>query len=688
MQRRKRCKERKVILIISFLFLMVAVFRLNVVKAGTIWSIKDVESSILGSVGESSLVLDSLGLPCITYFDNTDKEIKYARSDLLGNWNIDTVDPLGSSFPCLALDSNNYPHISYFDDNNQQLKYAWWDGFDWNIEIVDSTQYVGEFSSLALDSSDNPHISYYTYLGELKYASRGPYLSPPYYQWWSDVVDSEDNVGLLSSLALDSNDYGHISYYDQTNENLKYARQFGTEWIIEIVDSIGDRFGVSSLALDSNDKPHISYYSDIGELKYAKSIVSMMWSANIVDATVDNLAKGCSLALDSNNNPHISYKGYTDLKYAKWSDSWSIKTVDSLGSPGMYSSLSLDYLDNPHLSYIGSGAVLKYAYGQTAAPTGSILINGDDEITASSEVTLSLSYTAYGASVTNIRLSNDGVWDTETWQAPAESKSWTLTSGDETKTVYYQIKDSDGMESSTYSDEIILDTTSLEYQVSVSAWTVSGWAVLPITMDGVDTGFSTPHTFEGLEGTHSFTLPETANNCSFTEWTKEGLTVATNNSVTVDSEGIYTAQYSIEHLFFEVSFDGEVYVVETYSNSSVSDLAFDADLLMIEFSVDGADGQGGFCNVTVPVELLSSDFSVFVDDVELMEGDDFFVVFNSTHSTLSINYEHGVQVISVVEVFGIPDFAGGLFLPLIMLVTLSAIIAGKIEDKRSKSKIK
>ena len=31
---------------------------------------------------------------------------------------------------------------------------------DWDIQTVDSVNWVGEYTSLALDSDDNPHISY------------------------------------------------------------------------------------------------------------------------------------------------------------------------------------------------------------------------------------------------------------------------------------------------------------------------------------------------------------------------------------------------------------------------------------------------------------------------------------------------------------------------------------------------
>ncbi len=92
-------------------------------------------------------------------------------------------------------------------------------GSGWNIEIVDSAGVVGrDVTSIALDISDNPHISYFdTTNGDLKYAKwdgNG---------WNNETVDSAGNVGWYSSLVLDSNDNPHISYSDRTNSDLKYA---------------------------------------------------------------------------------------------------------------------------------------------------------------------------------------------------------------------------------------------------------------------------------------------------------------------------------------------------------------------------------------------------------------------------------------------------------------------------------
>jgi hypothetical protein len=118
--------------------------------------------------------------------------------------------------------------------------------------------------------------------------------------WRIERVDTIDNVGQYTSLALDKNNNSHISYYDDTNTSLKYAYFDGT-WHIETVDETGSVGMYTSLVLDSNGNPHISYFLDNdGEkdaLKYAHFDGS--WKIEIVDQGY--VGKYNSLALDRNN---------------------------------------------------------------------------------------------------------------------------------------------------------------------------------------------------------------------------------------------------------------------------------------------------------------------------------------------------------------------------------------------------
>jgi hypothetical protein len=93
-------------------------------------------------------------------------------------------------------------------------------------------------------------------------------------------------------------------------------------------------------------------------------------------------------------------------------------------------------------------------------PVGSILINDGDTYTTSKTITLTLSAADTLSGAYQVRYSNESIWTTEPWETPSPTKTLTLPPSDEAKTIYYQIRDNAGLISTTYSDTIIMDTTS------------------------------------------------------------------------------------------------------------------------------------------------------------------------------------------------------------------------------------
>jgi hypothetical protein len=481
--------NRKVALVVVAAFLMFAALLLSVSQAGTTWNIQTADSSADTVGWYTSIALDSASHPCISYYDTTAGNLKYAK--WTGSaWSTQSVATAGDvgQYSSLAFDSSGYPCISYFDYTNFDLKFARWTGAAWSVQTVDSTGDVGEYTSLALDWSGYPCISYLDNTnGDLKYAvSLGS-------SWASTTVVSTGDVGAYSSLEFDSSGYPCISYYDYGNDDLKFARWTGAAWSVQTVDSTGDVGAYSSLEFDSSGYPCIGYYGN-GDLKFARW-TGAAWSVQTVDST-GNVGGHLSLALDSSDYPCISYYDQTnyDLKFARWTGSaWSIQTVDSTGDVGEYTSLALDLWGNPYISYFdASNLNLKCASGQDANPTGSITVNSGATYSGSTSVTLSLSYTAYGATITDVRYSNDGTFDTEPWESPAATKAWTLTSGDGAKAVYYRVRDSDGMYS-TYGDSIILDTAAPSGSVTINGganYATSTSVTLSLTYSDVLSGVS------------------------------------------------------------------------------------------------------------------------------------------------------------------------------------------------------
>jgi hypothetical protein len=291
-------------------------------------------------------------------------------------WHIELVDDDGlvGKDASLALDSADRPHVAYMyqpaSGVGYSLKFAHRDETGWSVEVVDDEGDVGWSCSLALDSLDLPHISYWDARDEAHDLTED--LNYAYYDgssWHIQTVESEGKAGRISSLALDSLDRPHISYTYQPESgvmHLRYAWFDGLEWQIETVDSEGRVGDVCSLALDSFEHPHIGYRDCINEnLKYAY-YDGTGWHVETADSEWGT-SHSISLTLDSQNHPHIGHAlmwpGIRDIKYSYYNGfEWHNELLDYEGRVGG-PSLDLDSVDHPHIAYRDMDASdLMYTY--------------------------------------------------------------------------------------------------------------------------------------------------------------------------------------------------------------------------------------------------------------------------------------------------------------------------------------
>ena len=137
-----------------------------------------------------------------------------------------------------------------------------------------------------MDKNNKIHISYYDSTnGDLKYATYNSDTGV----WETETIDSEGIVGSYTSIAVSRGGTVFISYYDMTNTNLKYISNISGLWESTTVDeSTGDVGMYSSIALDNtgNAKVGISYYDAINKyLKYATNDVTKEPKATTEPAT-------------------------------------------------------------------------------------------------------------------------------------------------------------------------------------------------------------------------------------------------------------------------------------------------------------------------------------------------------------------------------------------------------------------
>jgi hypothetical protein len=256
-----------------------------------------------------------------------------------------------------------------------------------NEKTQSTSDEVGLHNSIAVDSSGHAHISYAVGTGTfhfnpvkvLKYASN---VSG---KWVSTIVDSNGQVGGYTSIAVDSKNNIHISYYDYTNKKLKYATKQSGIWQITSIDSGGQ---YSSIAIDSADRVHISYYdSSSKELKYVTN-VSGSWIVTAIKKFFDYTTSFTSIAVDSTNTILISFMSGGNLNIAtNATGQWSISVLDTniatTSNAGRYTSLALDSADHAHISYMNENNYsLKYATNASGLWVKSVIDVSGGEFTS------------------------------------------------------------------------------------------------------------------------------------------------------------------------------------------------------------------------------------------------------------------------------------------------------------------
>jgi parallel beta-helix repeat protein len=101
-------------------------------------------------------------------------------------------------------------------------------------------------------------------------------------------------------------------------------------------------------------------------------------------------------------------------------------------------------------------------------------------------------------------------------------------------------------------------------------------------------------------------------------------------------------------MVFNVIWDGVTYPVAIISNSTVNNFNFSQPLKQISFNVAGPDSTIGFCNVTIPKELLyGKPWTVLIDGISSPPA----TTENATHSILYFTYRHSTHKIQVIGTY-------------------------------------
>jgi hypothetical protein len=139
----------------------------------------------------------------------------------------------------------------------------------------------------------------------------------------------------------------------------------------------------------------------------------------------------------------------------------------------------------------------------------------------------------------------------------------------------------------------------------------------------------------------------------------------------------FLLMFKVHVLFHKIIANGQTFYVVTESNSTLYDLSFSIEKKALSFTVGGDAGTVGFCNITIPKNLLSGPYTIKIDNETLLN--DYRPPTNGTHEFIYITYNHSKHTIEVIGTTVIPEFPTHaiLTLTLILVFLIVTIIKKK-----------
>lgn len=284
------------------------------------WSPSTTVDTTIGNVAgnvSTAIAVDSTDTVHISYGSYTRNKLLYATVSA-GTWTTSTVDSALIRHTSIATDSNNNVHIGYYDQGTGAYKYATNANGSWDTTTLDTSSFTDGSCSIAIDSHDKVHV---VYMGSSTGSNNDVMYATNASGTWkkSTIVPGRSDSASGVSIARDSRDRIHISYYDAVYAVLMHATNASGAWTTEVVDDWAYSGVVSSIAVGPHDNIHIaySYFAPDGSyLTYATQVNGIWWAWTLDNVGVAGFS--CSITTDSNDRPHISYwdGNFSNLKYA------------------------------------------------------------------------------------------------------------------------------------------------------------------------------------------------------------------------------------------------------------------------------------------------------------------------------------------------------------------------------------
>ena len=318
----------------------------QVIEAGPFtWTISDVDTG-----AKPALALTSDGVPHIAYM--LEAMPGFVKTAVLngGSWDISTIAEGYFYGPLdIGIGPDHRPHVTYhdhqantFQQNKGDAVHAVFTGSGWEVESVFDVGHDGWDNRLVVDAQGRVHMSA---IDPEQFGGIGVeyYFQDDAGEWQVESIGSgPQTYQFAASIAVNPQGVPHITYFEQSKNDLVLASRTDGEWTMEIVDGEGDAGLFSALVIGADGRFHVSYLlrgETFGAVKYAtRGPDDAEWELAEIDRLTDvkygftGARNITSIALDSDGRPSIAYSDEKQLKLAIWDGSrWESATLVEAG---------------------------------------------------------------------------------------------------------------------------------------------------------------------------------------------------------------------------------------------------------------------------------------------------------------------------------------------------------------------
>jgi hypothetical protein len=341
-----------------------------------------------------------------TFSIESGQTIRYSK-EARGGYSTTTLDTISAvgEYVSVAIGMDGFPVMAYYAGGSaDNLVFAKCNDMacgTWTTTSVDTVGDVGQETSIAIGSDGFAVITYRNVTKSALVLAKCNNLTCTSVA--TSTVDTGTNVGRYSSVTIGADGIPVSSYYKGTSgvQNLMFARCSNVSCSsisTSTLDTVGDTGKSTSIAIGSDGYPVMSYY-DVTGGKANVAKCSDINCSSFSTSTFDTSATPSSpsaIAIGTNGYPVIVYYTFSsgDLRFVQCNNiscsSSSTSTLDTAGDVGFYASLAIGTNGFPIISYYDGDAaslnlklVTCYNTSCTSYATSSLDTVGDVGITNS-----------------------------------------------------------------------------------------------------------------------------------------------------------------------------------------------------------------------------------------------------------------------------------------------------------------